>query len=117
MNMNKTYEDLENELIEFLDPIKPALPQFSHEVFDQVLIDAIDMVVPEDSDTIIQVAKSHPGMCIATDEVDIYGNFYLTHIIRDTISLKLHKCGWGWYEKEKFKAETKRLKKFFGIES
>lgn len=93
--MNTTYEDLENELIDFLEPLKPALPQFCDEVFDQVLNDAVDMVVPEDDDAIIQVAKSHPSMCIATQEIELYSN--LTHIIRDTISLKLHKCGWGWY--------------------
>lgn len=95
MNMNKTYEDLQNGLIDFLEPLKPALPQFSDEVFDQVLNDAVDIVMPEDGDTILEIAKSDPSLCIATEEVELYGN--LTRIIRDTISLKLHRWGWEWY--------------------
>ena len=67
--MNKTYEDLENELIDFLEPIKPALPQFSTEVFDQVLTDAVEMIMPEDSDA----------------------------ITRESISFNLIKCGRVWY--------------------
>ena len=54
MNIRKTYEDLENELIDFLEPIKATLPQLSPEVFDEALTEAVEMVTNDKAIYIIK---------------------------------------------------------------
>ena len=92
--MKPQFEDLQDNLIEWLRPMRARILTISEDEFEHMLEPELDRITPHDPGFCLIVALDNPVLRqIKLNE----GYFDVADIIRDNIYSSLYKFAWQWY--------------------
>ena len=96
--MSPTYDELQDQLIDWLRPMRSTITDLSPDEFDKSLVKKIEVIIPDDRALRLIVALSNLSLCI-TNEDEPYMD--ATDIIGDSIYRNLYGFAWQWYKETK----------------
>jgi hypothetical protein len=92
--MSPTYEDLQDQLIEWLRPMRFTILDVTREDFESSMTKQIEAIIPKERSLLLIVALSNPSLC---NSADAEAYIDATDIISDSIYRNLYKFAWQWF--------------------
>ena len=107
--MSPTYEDLQDQLIEWLRPMRSTILNVTRQDFDESATRQIEKIIPKERSHLLIVALSNPSLC---NNANAEPYIDATDVISDSIYRNLYKFAWEWYRETKKDMEELYVKTF-----
>ena len=96
--MTPTYEDLQDELLEWLRPLRSTVLGIDKVQFDTDLGKKCESILPSDPVLLLGVAMSNPKLRM----INFEGSRDVVDVIGDNIYRQLYLFGWEWLRQTEF---------------